>query len=78
MPELLTDSGGENVSGIPGACITHNFTDLARGPWEDGENCNPGLAWRDMFDEVKQKILDQGRGLLKLRSLISPLRETLI
>ena len=25
--------GGENVPGIPGACATHNFTYLARGPW---------------------------------------------
>ena len=23
----------ENVPGIPGACITHNFMHLARGPW---------------------------------------------
>ena len=26
--------GGENVSGIPGACATRNFTYLARGPWQ--------------------------------------------
>ena len=25
--------GGENVSGIPGACATRNFTYLVRGPW---------------------------------------------
>ena len=25
--------GGENVSGISGACTTHNFTYLVRGPW---------------------------------------------
>ena len=29
----LTHSGGENVSGIPGACATRNFTYLARGPF---------------------------------------------
>ena len=28
----LTRGGGENVPGIPGACATHNFTYLARGP----------------------------------------------
>ena len=32
MSGLLTRSGGENVSGIPGACATRNFTYLARGP----------------------------------------------
>ena len=29
----LTRGGGENGSGIPGACATRNFTYLARGPW---------------------------------------------
>ena len=29
----LTRGGGENVPGIPGACVTYNFTHLARGPW---------------------------------------------
>ena len=33
MSGSLTRSGGENVSGIPGACATHNFVYLARGPW---------------------------------------------
>ena len=28
----LTRCDGENVPGIPGACATHNFTYLARGP----------------------------------------------
>ena len=26
--------GGENVSGIPSACATRNFTYLVRGPWQ--------------------------------------------
>ena len=33
MSGSLTRSGGENVSGILGACPTRNFTYLARGPW---------------------------------------------
>ena len=33
MSGPLTSGRGENVSGIPGACATHNFTFLARGPW---------------------------------------------
>ena len=34
MSGSLTRSGGENVPGIPGACVTRNFTYLARGPWD--------------------------------------------
>ena len=33
MSGSLTHGGGENVPGISGACATHNFTYLARGPW---------------------------------------------
>ena len=33
MSGSLTNGGGENVPGIPGACTTRNFTYLARGPW---------------------------------------------
>ena len=32
MSGSLTCGGGENVPGIPGACASHNFTYLARGP----------------------------------------------
>ena len=32
MSGSLTRGGGENVPGIPGACATHSFTYLARGP----------------------------------------------
>ena len=34
MSGSLTRGGGENVTGIPGACATRYFTYLARGPWE--------------------------------------------
>ena len=33
MSGSLTRGGGENVPGIPGVCVTHNFTYLVRGPW---------------------------------------------
>ena len=33
MSGSRTRSGRENVPGIPGACTTHNFTYLVRGPW---------------------------------------------
>ena len=29
-----TEYSGENVSSIPGACATRNFTYLVRGPWD--------------------------------------------
>ena len=32
MSGSLTRGGGENIPGIPGACATHNFTYLVRGP----------------------------------------------
>ena len=32
MSGSLTHGGGENVPGIPGACTTHNFPYLLRGP----------------------------------------------
>ena len=35
MSGSLTRGGGENVPGIPGACATHNFTYLVRGPWNE-------------------------------------------
>ena len=34
MSGSLTHVDGENVTGIPGACTTHNFTYLVRGPYE--------------------------------------------
>ena len=33
MTGSLIRGGGENVSGIPGACATPSFTYLAKGPW---------------------------------------------
>ena len=32
MSGTLSHVGGENVPGIPGACATHNFTYVVRGP----------------------------------------------
>ena len=34
MPGSQTRVSEENVPGLPGACATHNFTYLARGPWK--------------------------------------------
>ena len=35
LPVSFEVGGGENVPGIPGACVTHNFTYLERSPWHD-------------------------------------------
>ena len=35
MSVLLTHGGWENVSGIPSACATHNYTYWIRGPWTE-------------------------------------------
>ena len=40
MSGSLARGGGENVPGILGACATHNFTYLARGPCQS--RCNGG------------------------------------
>ena len=42
MSGSQTRSGGENVPGIPGACATHNFTYLSRGPLSQCKGNNPG------------------------------------
>ena len=39
MSGLLTRGGGENVTGIPGACATRNFTYLARCPKQQFYQC---------------------------------------
>ena len=44
MSRSLSRDGGENAPGIPGACATHNFTYLVRGPW--------GHSWSDCIIKV--------------------------
>ena len=45
MSGSLTHGGGENVPGIPGACATHNLTNLTRGPWlNQGNLCYLGAG----------------------------------
>ena len=48
MSGSLTSSGGETVLGIPGACVTRNFTYLARVPWKRFPHhwpCVKGQRW---------------------------------
>ena len=41
----LKSTGGENVSGIPGACATRNFTSLVRGPLIHMELVSEKHSW---------------------------------
>ena len=45
----LTNGGGKNVPGIPGACATRNFMYLARGPWRVWQ-------WKAYFNRMFQFI----------------------
>ena len=45
MPGSLTRGVGENVPGIPGACVTRNFTYLARGPLIVAIDNNDSTDW---------------------------------
>ena len=45
MSGSLTYGGGENVPGIPGACVTRNFTYLVRGPWAEEISWDLILRW---------------------------------
>ena len=56
MPGSLFRSDGGNVSGIPGACTTRDFTYLARGPFS---NCvaNASRKPEQIFDLRLPKIL---------------------
>ena len=47
MSASLTRGVGENVPGIPGACTTRNFTQLARGPLLN--YYNPLFTWISSF-----------------------------
>ena len=56
MPGSLTGGGGENVSGIPGACANRNFTHLARDPWllacTVQDNLVPWVPYRYQYTSI--------------------------
>ena len=55
--------GGENAPGIPGACATHDFVYLVRGPWNVSK-ISPG-------EEHHQK--DMATKFRRYRISVSPL-----
>ena len=56
-PGSLTRGGGENVPGIPSAYATRNFTDLARGPYLEG---NHGVCCGPLIHlDVKKPLLSR-------------------
>ena len=48
MSESPTGGGGENV---PGACVTHKFTYLARGPWRPTQHDQRCQALQDIITQ---------------------------
>ena len=49
MTRSLHRGGGENLTGIPGACATRNYTYLERDPWQ-GKSLGPVLLqWPDAY-----------------------------
>ena len=52
MSGSLTRGGGGNVPGIPGACATHNFTYLARGPWRLLQCHMKQISWKLKLSHV--------------------------
>ena len=48
MSGSLTRAGGEKVPGIPGACVTRNFTYLTRGPCAVSDP-----QWRSFHEDIK-------------------------
>ena len=58
MSGSLSRGGGKNVAGIPGACVTRDFTYLARGPW------NPTTQSHRVISEIDidgHKCIDNRR-----------------
>ena len=62
MSGSLTRGAEENVPGIPGACLTRNFTYLARGPWYQRQwhwLCGTNMA---LIYSVHHGLVDGGQG----------------
>ena len=53
MSASLSCGGGENDPGIPGACATHNFTYLVRGPWNMENNYLNAIPWSSFMQQSK-------------------------
>ena len=75
MSGSLTHGGVENVPGIPGACVTRNFTYLERGPWFPctpccccRENCVmvDSIYWLTIFQRIEVTWINEWNKTLKL------------
>ena len=66
MSGSLTHGGEENVPGIPGACATHNFTYLVRGPTACGNIRVKQTCARLQLSITKHKLCEWilGRSLI--------------
>ena len=56
MSGSVTHGSRENVSDIPGACATHNFTYLARGPWRGNDKSLSEWRQRVLVDIFISKL----------------------
>ena len=73
MSGSLTRGGGENVPGIPGACATHNFAYLVRGPCTG----NPWLSW-SRKPQINQRVSQMWAPLSVCRELAGAYHRLLI
>ena len=64
--------GGENVSGIPGACATHNFKYLARGPWNKQIYPCTNFSSSMLIKAIPLEISHINRRCLSEVSIVSP------
>ena len=72
MSGLLNRGGGENVTGIPGASVTRNFTYLARGPWWFLRSRQP--FWMTSSEQWKAyEIIDSQRNSEEYISNVIPI-----
>ena len=59
MSGSLIRGGGENVSGIPGACATRNFGYLVRGPFSNHPHEERSFSYKIIQHWPKSKVLDK-------------------
>ena len=80
MSGSLTNGGGENVPGIPGACATRNFTYLARGPWTllSGKTMNMPTHLLIQDHHLRDWCLTKFESNCSCRIAISSVKKTII
>ena len=67
MSRSLICGGGENVSGIPGACAARNFMYLVRGPWKKTSSREQKIINSELgySVQINWQAWNKGRPLMK-------------